>query len=229
MKNEDYKLISTVDINRTNLNDFLINIGQNEIGSSLEKLIIEIGSISTLDDVARLWQYFITNFKQNNENKIEKFRRTSEEIATSKIWSGDSDAGTLLAPILRANGIPTVYLQSAKLDWIKDLLENNVLKTSVRGHIFLEIFIDDEWILFDSTDGYFYYNYDVNNYSLPDNYYAFSKSLNGHEIGCYSLANNNAIMMRKFENFNIDNYKSPNYEKIDLQDISNDLNSRRKI
>lgn len=206
-------------IDRTNLDYFLMNHGQNTIGPSLEQIISEVGKIETISDIARLLLYIRRNFQQDKEHKIKKFVRTSEEIAESKIWSGCSDMGTLVAPILRENGIPTVYLQSARLDWINDLLENNNQKSLVRGHIFLEVLINDEWILLDPTMGCFYTNYNYRNLSLPGNYYVFSKSLNGHEVGCDSLSNNNKIMTALFQDFDINSYQDPNYVKIDACDV----------
>jgi len=207
-----------ISIDRSDLNIFLINQGQNEIGEHLQDLIISIGEIKNINDVARMWQYFKHNFQNTKENHIdEKFSRTSEELAASKTWSGCSNVGTILAPILRANGIPTIYLQSAHIDWANDLVQNNDSKNSVRGHIFLEIFINNEWLLFDSTSGHIYLNYNYNNLSLPKNYFAYSKSLNGHEVGSIDFNGLKKVMIDLFRDFDLSKYQNPNYEVIDLR------------
>lgn len=203
--------------NRNNLNEFLINNGQNKIGQNLKTMINEIDQINNINDIAKLWQYLHKQFKRDINHTIPKFKRTSEEIATSKIWSGCSDIGTVFAPILREKGIPTIYLQSAKIDWVEKLNINSQDCITVEGHIFLEIYISNEWILFDPTNGYLYLDYDYNNLSLPDNYYVFSKSLNGHEIDFDSLEKNNIKMTQLFKNFDLNNYKRPNYPRIDLR------------
>lgn len=176
----------------------------------------EIGKIKNIKDIAKIYKYLKNNFQQDKTNNIEKFNRTSEEIAASKTWSGCSDIGTLLAPILRMNGIPTIYVQSAYSDWIKDLLENRDGKRRIRGHIFLEVFIEKQWVLIDFTNGYLYINYDYNDLNLPGGYFAFSKSLNGHEVGCDSLKNNASIMSSCLENFDLKRIKTPNFAEINL-------------
>ena len=206
---------------RAEPSQFLKNDGQNKIGINLQKLIVAGGPLNDINDIARMWQYFMKKLKRDKDNKIKKFTRTSEEIVTSKIWSGCSDVGTVFATILRANNIPTIYLQGANIDWVNDLVLKNDKKNSVRGHIFLEIFLNDEWLLFDPTNGYIYPNYDFNNLSLPQKCYAFSKSLNGHEVGAINLDKNNEIMTNLFKKFDIKKYKNPNYKEIDLRSVIN--------
>ena len=103
----------------------LKNEGQHKVGEEMLKFSQKIGRIKTIDDVAHLYQLFMTNMKRDTENKVKKFTRTSEEIFRDKIWSGCSDVGTALAPILRMNGVPTIYVQAAKIDWVKDLQNHN--------------------------------------------------------------------------------------------------------
>ena len=95
----------------------------------------------------------------------------------------------------------------------------------------MEIYLEGKWQLFDSINGKLYENYDYNNLSLPSNYYAFSKSLNGFFVGIVSPKTNDDIMKRKFHNFDLAKYQDPNYEAIELnkQNIeTNDFNSRLK-
>lgn len=54
------------------------------------------------------------DMKRDTEHKIKKFTRTSEEIFCDKTWSGCSDVGTALAPILRINGIPQCMFKVQK-------------------------------------------------------------------------------------------------------------------
>ena len=208
-------------LDRNNLEKYLINEGQHKLGENLQKLIIELGEIKDINDIARMHLHLMNNFKNTKENHMdEKFNRTSEELVTTKTWSGCSNVGTIIAPILRANGIPTIYLQSARLDWVSDLIQNTDKKNSIRGHIFLEIFIDGEWLLFDSTSGHIYLNYDFNNLSLPKDYYAYSKSLTGHEVGSVDFKGLKDVMMDLFQNFDLTNYQSPNYEEISLKELA---------
>jgi hypothetical protein len=194
----------------------LINDGQNKIGPSMQTFINDVGKINNIDDIKRAYHIFMTTFNHNKNNQVPKFFRTTEEIALSKIWSGCSDAGTIFAPLLRANNIPTVYVQAGNFDWIKELLNNTDKKNSILGHVFLESYISNKWYLIDPTNGFIYDNYNHADLSLPKGYYAFSKSLNGHEVGCNSLQNNSKIMFDKFKNFDLNKYQNPNYIIISL-------------
>lgn len=198
----------------------LKNEGQHQVGEEIVKFSQKVGKIETIDDVGNLYRLFMSDMKRDTEHKIKKFTRTSEEIFCDKIWSGCSDVGTALAPILRINGILTVYVQSAKIDWVKELQKHNDGAYSHQGHIFLEIYLNDKWMLFDSTAGMIYPDYDYHNYSLPNQYYVFSKFLTGHEVGCTNLENNNKLMDYLFIQFDTNLYQEPHYNKIDLKTVS---------
>lgn len=200
-----------------NLSDCLKNEGQHQIGKETLIFSQKVGKIETIDDIAKLFNFFINNMNIDTEHKVKKFARTSEEIFRDKIWSGCSDIGTALAPILCINGIPTVYIQSAKIDWVKELQNHSNGAHLHQGHIFLEIYLNNKWMLFDSTAGIIYSNYDYHNYSLPNQYYVFSKSLTGHEVGCTNLENNNQLMDELFIDFDTNLYHEPNYDKIYLK------------
>ena len=210
-------MVETID--RKNIKSLLINDGQNKVGPCLNAFATKINQINSIEDLANLCNEFKTNMYPDKEKITSKFSRTSEEIFKDKICSGCSDFGTAIAPILRMKGIPTIYVQSARTDWIYDLIHNTENAKQVRGHIFLEIYLNNNWLLFDPTNGYLYTNYNYNNACLPHNYYAFSKSLNGHEVGCDSVQHNNDIMKNYFLNNNLQEYVNPEYQEIDLNKI----------
>ena len=204
-------------INYDDKKSLLINNGQNKIGPSMQEFINKVDKINDIDDIKRAYQIFITTFHHDKDNQVPKFSRTVEEIVSSKIWSGCSDVGTVFATLLRANNIPTVYVQTGNIDWIKELLNDTDKKNSIIGHIFLESYINNKWYLVDPTNGYIYYDYNYSNLSLPNGYYVFSKSLNGHEVGCDSLQNNSKVMFDHFKNFDLSKYQNPNYQVISLK------------
>ncbi len=201
-------------IDRSNLNDFLINTMQNVVGLATIEFADMVGEIKSLDDVERLHNIFVNTFALDRDNKIDKFSRITEDIIKSKIYSGCNDAGLVLGAILRIKGIPTVYVHSAHINWISDLQQKNENAKIIRGHVFLEIYLNDKWYLFDSANGKIYDNYDYCNLSLPNGYYAFRKALNNYNYGAYSLQDNNRIMSKTFEDFDLSNYNEPNYNCI---------------
>ncbi len=198
-------------IDRTNLNDFLINSMQNNVGLAMMEFADMVGEIKSLDDIERLHNIFLNEFTLD---EVDKFSRVTEDIIKSKIWSGCNDAGLVLGTVLRLKGVPAIFVSSAHIDWIKDLQEENDKAKMVRGHIFLEIYLNDRWYLFDSANGKIYDNYDYNNLSLPGGYYVFRKGLNNYNFGAYSVKENNKIMQETFKNFDLSNYNEPNYNCI---------------
>jgi len=204
-------------INYDDKKSLLTNNGQNKIGPSMQEFINSVDKIYDINDIKRAYQIFMTTFHHDKDNQVPKFSRTVEEIVSSKIWSGCSDVGTVFATLLRANNIPTVYVQTGNIDWIKELLNDTDKKNFIIGHIFLESYINNKWYLVDPTNGYIYDDYNHSNLSLPNGYYAFSKSLNGHEVGCDSLQNNSKAMFDHFKNFDLSKYQNPNYQVISLK------------
>ncbi len=192
-------------IDRSNLNDFLINNWQNKIGSYLNKLAFQIGNIQTKEDLQHFYLYFLETFTFNPDKAINKYERTSEDIAKSKVYVDSHDISMVFASILRANNIPTLYVQAV-----------DIVKKINDSYSFLEIYLSGKWQLFDSMKGILYNEYDYNNLSLPHNYYAFSKSLNRFSMGIISNKNNTDIITSRFKDFDMTMYQDPKYEEINL-------------
>ncbi len=81
---------------RKNIDIYLANSGQNEVGSALKKFASIIPEIKDIEDIEKLYSIFKNEFHRDKNNVIKKFTRTSEQIAESKIFSGCSDVGTLV-------------------------------------------------------------------------------------------------------------------------------------
>jgi len=210
-------------LDRSNLDSFLINNMQSEVGEETLKFSEMVSDVNNIEDIANLYQTFMQEFKPDSKKEVEKFKRLTEEIIKSRICSGCNDAGLVLSTILRLKGIPTVFVSSAHIDWIKELQNENKNASYVQGHIFLEIYLNNKWYLFDSMAGKIYDNYDYNNLSLPDGYYAFRKTLNNCNFGAYDLKINNEIMYETFIDFDLIKYSEPFYEGINLKKINNSI------
>lgn len=208
-------------IDRTNVNDFILIGVQHHLGDALNKIIKATPNIKTFDDIKILYKYIMDNFKPDKEKKYKRFERMAEEIAESKVLTGCIDAATLIAPILKAKGIPTLIVQSAKMDWVKKLQTKSEDYECIEGHAFLEIFLNGKWHLFDSMNGYIYTDYDYDNLSLPNGYYAFCKSpsiFSSGVYGKYTSELNSKRMREIFETFDISKYKEPSYKILNLHE-----------
>jgi hypothetical protein len=147
----------------------------------------------------------------------EKFSRTAVDIINSKLATGCTDNGLAFAALSRTKGIPTVFVQTARMDWVKKLVENDPKKNSITGHILVEVLLsDNKWYLVDPTAGKLFYNYDKSNLSLSDGYYVFAKSIEVFDSGVKNVMQNNTKMLSVFEGFDISKYKDPLYEYMNL-------------
>lgn len=206
-------------INRKDLISLLENKGQNEVGLSMLSFASQIPDIDTIDDLKYLDTLFYSSFQQDKTTK--KFACTSEEIFSRKTFSGCSDIGLAISSILRMKGIPTVYVESAKIEWIQYVQKNDERKELMQGHIFLEIYLENKWHLYDPTFRIVYDNYDYNNLCLPRRCYVFAKALNCHELGVHSVQEEKKLSIDVLKDFDTSSYKEPNYKGIDLKCNSN--------
>ncbi len=204
-------------VNREDLESLLENKGQNEIGESMTLFASQIPEIKTVEDLKDLDKLFYSYFTSDKQTK--KFACTSEEIFKRKTFSGCSDIGLAISAILRMKGIPTIYVESAKIEWIQYVQEDNPQKEMMQGHIFLEIYLNYKWYLYDPTFHYVYDNYNFNNFFLPRGYYAFAKALNCHEFGVHSVEDEKRISINILKDFDISTYIEPKYQVIDLKKL----------
>ena len=206
-------LVQTVDFNDTEA--LLENSGQNVVGNATLEFAEKIHSLDSIVDISELINIFKEELSSDSESQIPRYKRTSEEIFASKIWSGSSDISTALASILRLRGIPTVYVQSASIEWIEKY-QNGESREMVQGHDFLEIYFHDEWLLLDAENKKLYFDYDRSNPYLPGGYFVFSKSLNAFDVGCNSLEARSENFRQHFAEFTLPEYTSSTYKTVDL-------------
>lgn len=170
--------------------------------------------ISTLAEIFRE----VTNISNVKSEDPDRFYDNVEYIYERGL-TGCTDYGLVFAALAREKGIPTVFVQAAKADWVYDAQQNNGRHIYVRGHIFVEVYINGYWYLVDSTAGKAFISYDRNNFNLPNGYIAFAKSLEVLDV------NNGASHTREektkvFADFDLDTYEDPMYEYYDINDAN---------
>ncbi|MFA5523752.1 MAG: stalk domain-containing protein [Tissierellales bacterium] len=198
-------------------NAFLNSNGQTKITKEIQNIADNFNDNKDLSTVREIYQWIVKNMRGTEG---EKFGRTSHDILTSKGLTGCTDYGLAFVPLARAKGIPTVFVQTARIDWIEARQKSN--SGMITGHILAEVFIDidndgkKEWCLVDSTSGRLYLGYDTNNFSLSEGYYVFAKSLEVWDSGAKNEQENHKVMMDLFKDFDLSLYKNPKYQYINL-------------
>lgn len=114
---------------------------------------------------------------------------TIDQLLETKKLSGCSDNALVLSAVARYLGYPTVMIDTAGIDWAEKFQLG--LTTSYVGHVFVEVYIDDNWILVDPTSGKFIRMYDTSNPVLPittkDEKIGFYALLKGKDMWDYGV------------------------------------------
>ena len=203
-ENVDYKKLET----------FLVNGEQTKANSEIKTIAAQFNNKK---DISTLQEIFRWTSKNLRYGPGEKFGRTSTQIIGSRIATGCTDYGLAFATLAREKGIPTVFVQTARIDWIQDLVSGSSQANSIRGHILVEVFVDGKWYLVDSTAGKLFLDYDKDNMSLCDGYYTFAKSIEVWDSGVLDERENSQAMRTLFRDFDATLYENPKYDYIDLQ------------
>ena len=196
---------------------YLLNEGQSKINEDIKIFCNNIGEINKIEDLKIVDKVFYENFI--SDKTTPKFLRSVIEIFNSKTFSGCSDIGLMMSSILREKGIPTVYVETVRIDWLDAERNNRPEKELMMGHIFLEIFVNGKWYLYDPTFRLYYDNYDNTNNNYPRNFYVFAKDLNCNNFGIFNTKDERRIALERLEDFDVKDYINPNYKEIKIKDL----------
>jgi|GEM_PF-1389906 len=106
-------------------------------------------------------------------------KATVDELLASHRLSGCHDFALVFAAVARELGYPAVMVDTASIDWIGRFQRGE--QGSHVGHVFVEVYLTDRWILVDSTSGaYVERGYDPAN---P----VFRETQSGHSVGYYVM------------------------------------------
>lgn len=196
---------------------YLMNNNQSSVNDEIRNFCKNIPDINSIDDLKIIDKIFFEYFSR--DTSTPKFSRSVIDIFNSKTFSGCSDIGMMMATILREKGIPTVYVETANVDWLNKEINNLPGHEVMQGHIFLEILLGEKWYLYDPTFHVIYDNYDSSNNNYPRRYYAFAKGENANSLGVYNTKDERALAISKLNNYDCNEYVDPNYSKINLKTL----------
>lgn len=192
-----------------------MNNNQSSVNDEIRNFCENIPDINSIDDFKKIDKIFFEYFSR--DASTPKFSRSVIDIFNSKTFSGCSDIGMMMATILREKGIPTIYVETANVDWLNKEINNLPGHEVMQGHIFLEILLDEKWYLYDPTFHIIYDNYDSSNNNYPKGYYAFAKGENANSLGVYNTKDERTLAISKLDNYDCNEYVDPNYPEINLK------------
>ncbi len=90
-------------------------------------------------------------------------------------YGGCADHAVVFGALARASGIPCVWVKTMDIDWIREFRANHGKCRSWRGHVFLEVYLHDRWMLLDASQLVLYEHYQSGEHFLPGKRYAYDK------------------------------------------------------
>jgi transglutaminase-like putative cysteine protease len=89
----------------------------------------------------------VRKLRHDDSDKDQLFRRrTAEQILASGFATGCTDYALAALPLLRRKGVPAVYVEAFRKDWLDG-------EAPFGGHVFVEAFVDGRWIILNPAAG----------------------------------------------------------------------------
>lgn len=167
--------------------EFFLKEGrQTKISENITQIASEFTS-DGFDLIIQITKWIHRHLKPdpNKERKTEIFRkRTADQIIKDGFATGCSDIALVFIALARAKNIPTKYIEAIRRKWIESGKED-----AIEGHIFAEIYLNDQWHIIDPTEACLKFWY--------DRYVIYAKGLDSWDIGINSLSE----LRKKFIDF----------------------------
>jgi hypothetical protein len=107
--------------------------------------------------------------------------RNFDQIIDDGTLGGCADHSIVFGALSRACGIPTVWVKTMDYDWIRDFKLHGPIG-SWRGHVFLELYIQNRWLLLDAQGMILYEDYNTSSHFFPGRRYAYDKGSDPYDL-----------------------------------------------
>jgi len=171
------------------MESFISSSEQCDITEGVSKVANSIEG-NNFECVIRLLSWLNINIKYPQPSSINKndiFRkRTASQIIEDGFATGCTDFTLAFISLARAKGIPTKYVEVISKDYFDDSDSSKV-----RGHVFAECFIKNDWYGVDPMGGHLKFNVKYPGYVI------YAKGLDSWDLGIRDLDS----MRKKFQPF----------------------------
>ncbi len=100
--------------------------------------------------------------------------RNFDTVLDEQCYGGCADQGIFCGVLLKAAGIPTIWVKTMDVAWIHAFKENRSF-SAWSGHVFLEVYVEGQWALLDPGGRMLYQDYSPQARILPGNRFAYHK------------------------------------------------------
>lgn len=157
-----------------------------------------------LAQLGEIYQWLVRGFGEYNAGGATHGKVTVDELLASRRLGGCHDYALVYAAVARELGYPALMLETASVEWIERFQKGD--RGVHAGHVFVEVFLIDRWVLIDSTSGYYVHEgYDPTNPAIaepgkgfygesPVCYYVMKKGTDARACGIDSNEENHRVM-----------------------------------
>lgn len=158
-----------------------------------EEIKAKIGIINNnIDGLATIFRWKQNNFRSYAAGGQYIGKITVNEIMEKRELSGCHDHALIMASVFRKYGFPAIMVDTAGIQWAINYSKG--IQTGLSGHVFVEVYVNNKWILVDTTSGEYIENYDYYNSVIPitksienTGYYVLLKGIDPEGYGVTSL------------------------------------------
>ena len=104
-----------------------------------------------------------------------------DDAIREKTYGGCADQGIVCGVLLKGAGIPVIWVKTMDVPWIWDFKKGRKFE-SWSGHVFLEVYIDEKWMLLNPGAKLIYTDYSPKSCILPGNRFAYHKGNDPKEM-----------------------------------------------
>ena len=100
--------------------------------------------------------------------------RNYDTVVAERCYGGCADQAIVCGVLLKSAGIPTIWVKTMDVPWIWSFKRKRPFQ-SWSGHVFLEVYLDGQWVLLDPGAAKVYLDYSTKSRILPGNRFAYHK------------------------------------------------------
>ena len=145
------------------------------LGSSrvIQTVVSQVRGATALETLSRTASWLQTRVMLDT-SKARTWQNL-DNIVKSGTYGGDAALALAVGTLARGCGIPTVWVKAMDNDWIAEYQSAGASVGDCRGHVFLEVFLDSQWMLLDPSPMTLYRSYYPASHALPGRRYAYDK------------------------------------------------------
>ncbi len=193
---------------------YLSGSSQSEITPAIRTIAGQLEADTRRERMLKAIDYLWTHFSYDNREAHLSFTRTADELFQTQVLGGCSDFALVQSVLFRALAIPARLVVTADVEWMEKYKENNLYMT--RGHVFIEVYLENRWYLVDTAYRTIYLDYQRFQKSYPRNLFFCFRGTDYWNIGIKTVDDVDRLLRAIALTFNPVQYRDPVYTKVSI-------------